>query len=189
MSDNSPDISTIPSVLLAVTGASGAIYARRVLERLLACEASVGLIISVQGWGVAAEELGAADDPVELILGRRDARVICYPHDRFESPFATGSQPWRAVVVAPCSMGTVGRIAAGISIDLITRAADVALKEQRRLVLVPRETPFSLIHLRNLTALAEAGAVIVPPSPGFYQHPQTLNDLVEFVAERIVAQI
>ncbi len=176
-------------ILLAVTGASGAIYARRLLARLLEREDAVGLTLSPMGLQVATEELGAADDPVTLILGRPDTRVVYYPRDQFDGPFATGSQPWQAVVVAPCSMGTVGRIAAGISTDLITRAADVALKERRRLLLLPRETPLSLIHLRNLTALAEAGAIILPPAPGFYQHPQTLDDLVEFVVERMLQQL
>jgi 4-hydroxy-3-polyprenylbenzoate decarboxylase len=176
-------------ILLAVTGATGAIYARGVLTRLLAREAAVGLTASVQGLAVARLELDEADDPVTAVLGHPDPRVVYYPRDSFDGPFATGSQPWRAVIVAPCSMGTVGRIAAGVSTDLITRAADVALKERRRLVLVPRETPLSLIHLRNLTALAEAGAVIVPPAPGFYGHPQTVDDLVGFVVERILAQV
>jgi len=178
-----------PRILVAVTGASGAIYARRVLECLLTTEVTVGLTISEYGLQVACEELGAGSDPVQVVLGRVDARVVYYPRDRYDGPFATGSQPWRAVVVAPCSMGTVGRIATGVSMDLITRAADVALKERRRLVLVPRETPLSLVHLRNLTALAEAGAVIAPPIPGFYRKPATMDDLVDFVVERIVAQI
>lgn len=178
-----------PQILLAVTGASGAIYARRVLARLLEREACVGLTLSVQGEAVARVELGEAADPVSLVLGRPDPRVTLYARDDFYSPFATGSLPWRAVVVCPSSMGTVGRIAAGVSEDLITRAADVALKERRRLILVPRETPYSLLHLRHLTALAEAGAVILPPAPGFYRHPQTLDDLVEFVVERILGQV
>ncbi len=178
-----------PEILLAVTGASGAIYARRLLTCLLEREDQVGLAISTQGWAVACEELGTADDPVELILGRQDERVVYYPRDHFDGPFATGSQPWRTVCIVPCSMGTAGRIAAGISVDLITRAADVALKERRRLILAPRETPLSLIHLRNLTALAEAGAVIVPPSPGFYRHPQSLDDAIDFVVERLLAQL
>ncbi|HOS42626.1 MAG TPA: UbiX family flavin prenyltransferase [Armatimonadota bacterium] len=179
-----------PTMLLAVTGASGAIYARRLLGRLIEREAPVGLTLSEQGFVVARAELGMqCDDPVEAVLGQRDGRVVYYPHDRFDSPFATGSQPWDAVVIVPCSMGTVGRIAAGVSNDLITRAADVALKERRQLILVPRETPLSLIHLRNLTALAEAGAVILPPSPGFYDQPQTLHDLVDFVAERIMRAV
>ncbi len=178
-----------PPILLAVTGATGAIYARGVLARLLEREGAVGLTASVQGLAVARLELGDAADPVTAILGHPDPRVTFYSRDSFDGPFATGSQPWRAMIIAPCSMGTVGRLAAGISTDLITRAADVALKERRRLVLVPRETPLSLIHLRNLTTLAEAGAVILPPSPGFYEHPQSIDDLVGFVVERILGQV
>jgi 4-hydroxy-3-polyprenylbenzoate decarboxylase len=178
-----------PRILLAVTGASGAIYARRTLQRLLEHEEAVGITLSVQGEAIARTELGDAPDPVALILGQPDSRVVFYPRDDFSGPFATGSQAWQAVIVAPCSMGTAGRISAGVSHDLITRAADVALKERRRLILVPRETPFSLLHLRNLTALAEAGAVILPPSPGFYQGPQTINDLVDFVVDRILTQV
>jgi len=178
-----------PRILLAVTGASGAIYARRTLWRLLEREEAVGLTLSAQGEAIAREELGDALDPTALILGQPDPRVLYYPRDDFSGPFATGSQPWRAMIIAPCSMGTAGRIAAGVSVDLITRAADVALKERRQLILVPRETPFSLLHLRNLTALAEAGAVILPPSPGFYQQPRTIDDLVDFVVERILALV
>ncbi|MHB0936910.1 MAG: UbiX family flavin prenyltransferase [Armatimonadota bacterium] len=178
-----------PRILLAVTGASGAIYARQTLQRLLEREEAVGLTLSVQGEAIAREELGDAPDPAALILGQADPRVIFYPRDDFSGPFATGSQPWQAMLVVPCSMGTAGRIAAGVSTDLITRAADVALKERRRLILVPRETPFSLVHLRNLTVLAEAGAVILPPSPGFYQQPQSIDDLVGFVVQRILAQL
>ena len=178
-----------PSVLLAVTGATGAIYARGVLARLLEGEASAGLVLSAQARGIVTAELGAADDPIAAVLGRHDDRVIYYPQDDFTSPFATGSAPWRAVVIVPCSMGTVGRIAAGVSTDLITRASDVALKERRRLLLAPRETPLNLIHLRNLTALAEAGATILPLCPGFYQGPQRIDDLVAFMVERIITQI
>lgn len=178
-----------PDILLAVTGASGAIYARVLLARLLEREETVGLTLSVQGRAVATEELGVADDPVALILGRPEPRVVYYPHDSFDGPFATGSQPWKAMIIAPCSLGSVGRIAAGVSVDLITRAADVALKERRTLILVPRETPLSLLHLRNLTTLAETGAVILPPTPGFYQHPRSIDDLVAFVVERILGQL
>jgi len=180
---------TMPEILLAVTGASGAIYARRVLQRLLEHEEAVGLTLSVQGEAIARVELDDAPDPVALILGQADPRVTFYPHDDFSVPFATGSLHWRAMIISPCSMGTAGRIAAGVSNDLITRAADVALKERRQLILVPRETPFSLLHLRNLTALAEAGAVIMPPSPGFYQKPRSIDDLVDFVVERIIMQL
>lgn len=179
-----------PKILLAVTGASGAIYARRTLQRLIDRKESVGLTLSEQGFQVASAELGlVGDDPVEVMLGYQNGRVVYYPHDRFDGPFASGSNAWEAVVVVPCSMGTVGRIAAGVSNDLITRAADVALKERRKLILVPRETPLNLIHLRNLTALAEAGAIILPPTPGFYDGPQTLNDLVDFVVNRLLQTI
>jgi 4-hydroxy-3-polyprenylbenzoate decarboxylase len=178
-----------PQIFLAVSGASGSRYARRVLQRLLDDGIPVGLTLTRQGQTIATEELGPADDPVSLILGHPDPRVIWYANDDFTSPFATGSQPWRAMVVVPCSMGMVGRMAAGIAHDLITRAADVALKERRRLILTPRETPFSLVHLRNLTTLCEAGAVILPPSPGFYQHPSSIDDLVDFVVARIMAHL
>lgn len=182
-------MSSAPEILLAVTGATGACYARRVLARLLARDLPVGLTLSRYGRQIVEEELGPAADEVTAVLGAPDPRVAFYQVDDYSGPFATGSHPWHTVIIAPCSMGTVGRIAAGVSTDLITRAADVALKERRTLILVPRETPFNLIHLRNLTTLAEAGAVILPPAPGFYQHPQTLDDLVEFVVDRILAQI
>ncbi|HEX2952102.1 MAG TPA: UbiX family flavin prenyltransferase [Armatimonadota bacterium] len=178
-----------PKILLAVTGATGAIYARRVLHALLQREELVGLTLSAYGQQIVDSELGQADDPVSAVLGYDEQRVIFYPRDRYDGPFATGSESWQAMLIVPCSMGTVGRIASGISTDLITRAADVALKEKRKLILVPRETPLNLIHLRNLTTLAEAGAIVVPPAPGFYQHPQTMDDLINFVVERIVAQV
>lgn len=178
-----------PKILLAVTGATGAIYARRVLMALLQHEDLVGLTISAYGQQIIDAELGQADTPVHAVLGYDDQRVIYYPRDQYDGPFATGSEPWAAMLIVPCSMGTVGRIASGISSDLITRAADVALKEKRKLILVPRETPLNLIHLRNLTTLAEAGATIVPPSPGFYQQPQTMDDLINFVVDRILAQV
>jgi 4-hydroxy-3-polyprenylbenzoate decarboxylase len=160
------------------------------LQKLIDRKETVGLTLSEQGLAVACAELGLnSEDPAEVMLGHQNGWVVYYPHDRFDSPFATGSQPWETMVIVPCSMGTVGRIAAGVSNDLITRAADVALKERRKLILVPRETPLNLIHLRNLTTLAEAGAVILPPSPGFYDQPQTLHDLVDFVVERILQAV
>jgi flavin prenyltransferase len=176
-----------PSILLAVTGATGAVYARRLLQRLLEREACVGLTISDYGREVARQELGVGDDPVSVILGEPDARVVYYDHRRVEGPFVTGSAPWRAMLVVPCSMGTVGRIASGVSNDLITRAADVALKEQRTLLIAPRETPFNLIHLRNLTTLAEAGAIVFPLMPAFYHGAETIAEQVDFLVERMVA--
>lgn len=178
-----------PRVLLAVTGASGAIYARVLLARLLKAEVAVGLTMSRYGEQVAREELGEAAAPVSLLLGYEDARVIYYPVDDYHGPFASGSFKWKAVAIVPCSLGTAGRIAAGISNDLITRASDVALKEKRTLLLAPREMPLNVIQLRNLTTLAEAGAIIAPPMPAFYQHPQTIEEMIEQTVERLFAAL
>ena len=178
-----------PRVLLSVTGASGAIYARALLSRLLTVEATVGLTMSRYGEQVLREELGVTDSPLALLAGQEVARVIQYPVDDYHGPFASGSFSWKAVVIVPCSLGTVGRIAAGISNDLITRAADVALKEKRCLLLAPRETPLNVIQLRNMTTLAESGAIIAPLMPAFYQHPTTIDEMVEQLAERLFAAI
>lgn len=178
-----------PQVLLAVTGASGAIYARVLLARLLEAGVAVGLTMSRYGEQVARAELGDAATPVSLLLGHEDTRVIYYPIDDYSGPFASGSFSWKAVAIVPCSLGTAGRIAAGISNDLITRAADVALKEKRTLLLSPRETPLNLIQLRNLTTLAEAGAIIAPPMPAFYEHPQTIEEMVEQTVARLFATL
>jgi 4-hydroxy-3-polyprenylbenzoate decarboxylase len=180
-----------PSLLVAITGASGAAYGLRVLERAIKRFGSVGLTISEQGAQLIAQELNRPvdlrGDAATALLGRVAPEVSYYHQSDLSAPFATGSQTWPAMVIVPCSMGTVGRIAAGVSDDLITRAADVALKEKRKLVLVPRETPLSTIHLRNLLTLSEAGAVILPAMPAFYQGPQSVEDLVGFVVERIFA--
>jgi 4-hydroxy-3-polyprenylbenzoate decarboxylase len=170
------------NVIVAVTGASGSIYARVMLEGLLASEKveRTGLIISRRGAEVAAWE------HVEFPTGERIERFD--NDDMFASP-ASGSARWDAMVVVPCSMGCVGRIASGVSGDLIARAADVMLKEGRPLVVVPRETPLNLIHLRNLTTLVEAGAVVIPASPSFYSHPATMDELCSTVTDRIIARI
>lgn len=168
-------------VIVAVTGASGAIYARLLVRCLLDREdvAEVGLIYSDNGRAVAGFEgqAVAADDP----------RLTLFDNgDMFSSP-ASGSARWDAMVVVPCSMGAVGRMAHGVSSDLISRAADVMLKERRRLVVVPRETPLNTIHLRNMTALSECGAVILPASPSFYSGPDTVEGLCMTVVERILS--
>lgn len=169
-------------IIVAVTGASGAIYARQVLERLSASPevGRIGLIVSRCGEQVAAWER------VELPSGGCIERFAV--DDMFASP-ASGSARWDSMVVVPCSMGCAGRIASGASGDLIARAADVMLKEGRPLLIVPRETPLNLIHLRNLTALAEAGAVVVPASPSFYSHPADMEAVCATVTDRIIARL
>ena len=169
-------------VIVAITGASGAIYARQCLEKLLeAAEVDeIALVVSDMGREVMAYE------GVEL---PESEKIVRYANDDMFSPVASGSAKWDAMVVVPASMGSVGRIASGVSLSLIERAADVMLKERRRLIVVVRETPYSLIHLRNMTALTEAGAVVLPASPSFYSHPADLEQAVMTVTERIIAHM
>lgn len=167
-------------IIVAVTAASGAIYAQLLLERLLESDEAeqIALIFSRQ-----AEEVAR----YEGITFPTDRRIRRYACDDLFAPAASGSADYDAMAVVPCSAGTLGRIAAGVSQSLIERAADVMLKERRRLVLVVRETPLSLIHLRNMTTLTEAGAVILPAAPGFYARPATIEELCGSVVERTTA--
>lgn len=169
-------------LILAVTGASGAVYARQTAERLAAldCVESVALVLSDCAPQVMAHEGVALPD---------HPKFVCYDNGDLFAPPASGSARYDAMIVVPCSVGTAGRIAAGVSQTLIERAADVMLKERRRLVLIVRETPLSLIHLRNLTALAECGAVVLPAAPSFYAHPSDLETLCATVTERAVALV
>jgi len=180
-------------LILAMTGGSGARYGVRLLERALCDFDTVHLLVSKHGALVIKAELGLDIDPArpnaDVLLGKNVATVHGWGPSDFDSPAASGSRPWSAMAICPCSMGTAGRIAAGVSNDLITRAADVALKERRRLVLVVRETPFSTIHLRNLLTLSEAGAIVLPAAPGFYHRPERVEDLVDFVVERVLAHL
>lgn len=179
-------------VLLAITGASGSIYGLRLLEELLKGGHGVTLVVSSSGREVCRFETGLElDDPAALIQrwGVSEARLTIRAEDDLWAPEASGSAAPDAMVIAPCSMGSVGRIAAGISGTLIERAADVMLKECRPLILLPRETPFSAIHLENLLKLSRAGARIVPAMPGFYHGPQTLDDLVNFVVGKLLDQL
>jgi 4-hydroxy-3-polyprenylbenzoate decarboxylase len=181
-------------VFLGVTGASGAPYAERLLRALADADCEIGLTASSSGVQVLATELyGDASLPREEVLERFvDAaadRVTVYGESDFSSPYASGSAQVDAYVVCPCSMATVGTLASGAMSNLIHRAASVALKERRKLVLVPRETPLSSIHLRGLATLNEAGAVILFAAPGFYHAPRSIDDLVDFLVARCLDQI
>jgi 4-hydroxy-3-polyprenylbenzoate decarboxylase len=181
-----------PAVVIAVTGGSGCLYAQRLVERALDHFERVYLTISAHAARVIQEELDLTIDvqkfrPELFLPPEADATRVRYYHPRdFDAPFASGSAAPESMAIVPCSMGTLGRIASGCSDDLITRAADVMLKERRRLVLVPRETPLGLIQLRNMVTLTEAGAIILPAAPGFYHRPQSVMDLVDFVVFRIL---
>lgn len=183
------NVSGARRVVLGVTGASGAVYGRAILVALARGGVDVELVVSPPGQRVARDELGHEwnDAALRELLGAAATRVRLHRHDDIGAPIASGSFPVAGMVVAPCSMGTAGRIAAGLSDGLIERAADVALKERRRLVLVVRETPLSVLHLENLLRVARAGATVLPAAPGFYAKPAAIDDLVRFVAERAIA--
>jgi flavin prenyltransferase len=180
-------------VFLGVTGASGAPYAARLLRALTESGCEVGLTASAAGIEVLATELyGDAALPREEVLERFTggaANVAVYAPNDYKAPYASGSAKVDAYVVCPCSMSTVGTLATGAMANLIHRAASVALKEGRKLVLVPRETPLSAIHLSGLSTLQQAGATILFAAPGFYHGAQTIDDLVNFVVARVLDQI
>jgi flavin prenyltransferase len=166
-------------VVVAITGASGSVYAKVLLERLMTIQdqvAEVGVVMSDN-----------AGDVWEFELGNRDFENMSfkkYGSKDFYAPFASGSAKFNIMFVCPCSMGTMARIAAGISNDLITRAADVILKERRKLILIPRDTPYSLIHINNMKTITEAGGIVCPASPSFYSKPKTFEDLAATVVDR-----
>jgi 4-hydroxy-3-polyprenylbenzoate decarboxylase len=186
------------TVCLALTGASGMPYGLRLLDCLLVAGCRVQLLYSQAAQVVARQEMEMelSSRPAEAraaLLARLPSAnpelLTVYGREEWFAPLASGSNPPDAMVVCPCSMGTLAAIAQGLATNLIGRAADVMLKEGRKLVLVPRETPLSAIHLENMLRLARAGAVILPPSPGFYHHPQAVGDLVDFVVARILDQL
>jgi len=180
-------------LVVAITGASGARYALRFLECAIPHCQEIYLTVSDQALQVISLEtrrdVSKGSLSVERLLGYPSDVVILVDKRNYFSPPASGSFRHDGMVIVPCSMGTAARIAQGISDDLVTRAADVCLKEKRKLILVPRETPWNLIHLRNMTQLAEAGATILPASPGFYHKPQSIEDLIDHVVGRILQQI
>ena len=179
-------------LVVAITGASGSIYAMQFVEAVLEYYDRIYLTATENAATVMRAEMGmdisGAIDVLSL-LGKRSDKIEVFPSHDLSTPPSSGSVQHDGMVIIPCSMGTAGRIAAGISNDLVTRAADVCLKERRRLVMVIRETPLSLIHLRNLTTLTEAGAIILPAAPAFYNNPKTIEDLVSFVVARVMQQL
>lgn len=185
------------TVTLALSGASGMAYGLRLLECLLAADVRVYLLLSQAAHVVAKQELGIALPARPCDLERqlreslcvRDGQLRVFGREDWNAPVASGSNPADAMVVCPCSMGTLAAIAHGLADNLIERAADVMLKEQKKLVLVPREAPFSTLHLENMLALSRMNAVILPANPGFYHRPRTVEDIVDFIVARILDQL
>lgn len=182
-----------PGFVLAMTGASGAPYAVALLKALCQTGRTVHLTISESGVQVLREEMDIKVDLARFdpsVFGTLEAEHLVYHHHRdFNAGIASGSFRTAGMVVAPCSMSTLASIAHGITTNLVTRAADVHLKERRRLILVPRETPLSVIHLENMLAVSRAGALVLPAMPGWYHRPTSLDDLVQFVVTRICDQL
>ena len=184
-------------VLLGISGASGAAYGIRTLSLLLARGADLHVLVTNTAWGILAAEVGDGKFPggsgarrkwlARLSSSARQFRL--YAEDDFAIPFASGSNVPDAMIISPCSMGTLGRIAHGVSSSVLTRCADVVIKERKPLVLVTRETPLSVIHLENMLTLARAGAHVLPACPGFYHRPETVSGLVDFVVSRALSCI
>jgi 4-hydroxy-3-polyprenylbenzoate decarboxylase len=168
-------------IVVAITGASGSIYAKVLLDKLIRLKdqwEAVGVIMTENAKQVWQTEIG--DDSY------RNYSIPFYTQQDFNAPFASGSGQYRTMIIIPCSMGTLGRVATGVSNDLITRAADVVLKERRRLICVARETPYSLIHIRNMEALTLAGGIVCPATPSFYSRPTTLEEVAATVVDRVL---
>ncbi|MDE3269384.1 MAG: UbiX family flavin prenyltransferase [Pseudomonadota bacterium] len=171
-------------VFIAITGASGSIYAERLLEYLLTFLPRVYLVITASGKQVITHEL--SNSLLKRVMERGTDKIRLFANDDFFAPFASGSNAPSDMVVIPCSMGTLSRVSYGASTNLLERVADVMLKQKKRLIIVPRETPLSVLHLENMLRLAQAGAHIVPACPAFYHKARTLNDAVEFVVSRVL---
>ncbi|MEH1932896.1 MAG: flavin prenyltransferase UbiX [Nostoc sp.] len=185
-------------LILGVSGASGLIYAVRAIKFLLQAEYSIELVASKSTYMVwqSEQEIRMPAEPTQQEQFWREqagvallGKLRCHPWSDVGAGIASGSFATLGMMIIPCSMSTVAKLAVGLSSDLLERAADVQLKEGRKLVIVPRETPFSLIHLRNLTSLAEVGVRIVPAIPAWYHNPQTIEDLVDFVVARALDQL
>ena len=174
--------------VIGITGASGSIYGIRLIQELGRRNHNVNVVITSAGKKVMAEELGVAsiEQMDKLGLAETSNNVRIWENDNFEAPFMSGSNAPEAVVIIPCSMGKLAAVANGISGNLLERIADVALKERKQLILVVRETPLSLIHLENMVKVAKAGGQILPAMPAFYHHPETVDDLVNFIVGKVL---
>lgn len=197
MNSSDTHICVAPNICVAITGASGSPYAMRLIEVLLSSGCTVSVIISKAAQLVMATETeykipGQVRGQAEYLrehFNVSEKQLMVYGKEDWMSPWASGSGRNGAMVICPCSTGTLSAVATGASNNLIERAADVALKERRQLILVPRETPFSTLHLQNMLTLSQMGAVILPASPGFYRQPESIDDLVDFVVARILNQL
>ncbi len=168
-------------IVVAITGASGSIYAKLIIEKLLTVQSqwqALSVVMSENAKSVWQHELGNTTF--------QDYPLSFYDKNDFTAPFASGSAGYNCMIIVPCSMGTIGRIAAGVSNDLITRAADVILKERRKLICVARETPYNLIHLNNMKIITEAGGIICPATPSFYSQPKTIEEAAMTVVDRVI---
>lgn len=174
------------AIIVGITGASGAGYARRLLQCLVAADRDVHLIISPHGRQLLAEELDITDPTPEALLGRTSDRLTLHPHNAMHSRLASGSLLTDGMVICPCSSNTLGAVAGGLGHNLILRAAHVTLKEARRLIVVPREMPLSRIEIDNIRRIAEAGGIVCPASPGFYLRPTTVDELIDFVVGKLL---
>jgi 4-hydroxy-3-polyprenylbenzoate decarboxylase len=187
----------VNTVTVALTGASGLPYGLRLIDCLIAAGRQVWVLYSQAAQVVAQQELNLtlpsrpADAESWFIQksGAQPGQLRVFGREEWFAPVASGSNPADAMVVCPCTMGSLAAIAQGLSDNLIERAADVCIKENRKLILVPRETPLSAIHLENMLRLARLGVVIMPPAPGFYTHPKTIEDMLDFVVARILDQL
>jgi 4-hydroxy-3-polyprenylbenzoate decarboxylase len=186
-----------PPITVALTGASGAQYGLRLIDCLVAAGHEVWVMISKAAHLVIATEtdakLPAQPDKLAAALSRRSGaaagQIRCFAREDWMAPVASGSGASTALVICPCSTGTLSAVATGASNNLIERAADVALKERRRLILVPRETPFSAIHLEHMLTLTRLGAIVLPAAPGFYHRPQSVEAMIDFIVARILNQL
>jgi flavin prenyltransferase len=179
----------LSNYVVGITGASGSIYGIRLIQELALRKHRIDAVITNAGKQVMKEELGISSLKTEtdkLGLSKIQGQLTLWENDNFEAPFMSGSSAPEAIIIIPCSMGKLAAVANGISNNLLERTADVALKERKQLILVVRETPFSLIHLENMVKVARAGAQILPAMPAFYHHPKTIDDMVNFVVGKVL---